>query len=497
VGGIGLKKRLGSFFLVFAMLMTLFLPAYADTYTTDFMISSTFAQMKKGDTMQLRVYSGTSEVTQVTWASSNPAVVQVNSTGTVTALSIGQATVTATSASGVTVSCSVSCSVNVGIPGIDVSQHRGVIDWQKVKAAGVQFAMIRTGYGNENWAQQTDTQFENNYKGATANGIAVGAYHYSYATNVTMATQEAEMCLSILKGRALQYPVVFDVEDKVHNSLSADQMGQIVNAFCSRIQQAGYKTAVYSYVNFYNARLTSPLVTQYDTWIAHWGVSQPNFNRPYTMWQYAAQNIPGVSGLCDVNYSYYDYAGTAAQQPTKPTDPNVFTSSALSTYAFTDQSPDYFYRITTADAVAPTAVSSDPNVAEVKFSQQSADGYIFQVIHKGEGQATITTTSAVTGASTSFTVTGNALPKVVYFTDLGSSFTLQKGQTYSLRVMPTVISTNVKFLIGNPSVLTGGTEQPTAGGWYYPITAAGSGTTPIYAQVGGRAPVLVATVTVS
>lgn len=492
-----MKKRLGSFFLVFAMLMTLIIPAYADTYTTDFMISSTFAQMKKGDTMQLRVYNGTTEVTQATWTSSNPSVVQVSSTGTVTALAVGQATVTATSPTGATVSCSVNCLVNVGIPGIDVSQHRGVIDWQKVKAAGIQFAIIRTGYGNENWAKQTDTQFEANYKGATANGIAVGAYHYSYATNATMAAQEAEMCLNAIKGRPMQYPVVFDVEDKVHNSLSADQMGQIVNAFCSKIQQAGYKTAVYSYVNFYNARLTSPLVTQYDTWIAHWGVSQPNFNRPYTMWQYSAQSVPGVNGLCDMNYSYVDYAGTASQQPTKPTDPNVFASSALSTYAFTEQSQDYFYRITTADAAAPIATSSDPNVAEVRFSQQSSDGYIFHVIQKGEGQATITTTSSVTGASTSFTVTGNALPKIVYFTDLGTNFTLQKGQTYSLRVMPTVITSSVKFLIGNQSVITGGTVQSTTGGWSYPITAVNSGSTPIYAQVGNRAPVLVATVTVS
>lgn len=492
-----MKKRLGSFFLVFAMLMTLFLPAYADTYNTDFLISSTSAQMKQGETIQLRVYNGTTENKQVTWASSNPTAVQVNSQGEVTALNIGKATITATSATGSTVSCSVDCSVNVGIPGIDVSQHRGTIDWAKVKQAGIQFAIIRTGYGNENWAKQTDTQFEANYKGATANGIAVGAYHYSYATTPAMAAQEAEMCLSILKGRTLQYPVVFDVEDKVHNSLSADQMAQVVTAFCSKIQQAGYKTAVYSYVNFYNARLTSPLVAQYDTWIAHWGVSQPNFSRPYTMWQYAAKSVPGVPGLCDVNYSYYDYAGTASQQPARPTDPNYFAGSAPASYTFTDQSPDYFYRITTADSTAPTAVSSDPNVAEVKLSQQSSDGYIFHVIHKGAGTATIKTTSAVTGASTSFTVTGNFLPQVAYFTDLGSSFKISKGQTYNLRVMPTLISSSVKLYIGNQSVLSGAAPLATTGGWYYSITGLGSGTTPIYAQVGSRAPVLVATVTVS
>lgn len=492
-----MKKRLGSFFLVFAMLMTLLLPAYADTYNTDFLISSTSAQMNQGETIQLRVYHGTTETKQVTWVSSNPSVVQVNTQGEVTALNIGKATITATSSTGATVSCSVNCSVNVGIPGIDVSQHRGAIDWAKVKQAGIQFAIIRTGYGNENWAKQTDTYFEANYKGATANGIAVGAYHYSYATTPAMAAQEAEMCLSILKGRALQYPVVFDVEDKVHNSLSTSQMAEIVNAFCSKIKQAGYKPAVYSYVNFYNARLNSPLVTQYDTWIAHWGVSQPNFNHPYTMWQYAAKSVPGVNGLCDVNYSYYDYAGTAAQQPARPTDPNYFGSSALSSYTFTDKNPDYFYRVTTADSVAPTAVSSDPKVAEVTLSQKSSDGYIFHVVHKGMGTATIKTTSAVTGASTSLTVTGNALPQVTYLTDLGSSFTISKGQTHNLWVIPTVISSDIKFYIGNPSVLSGATPLATTGGWNYSITGTNSGTTPIYAQVGSRAPVLVATVTVS
>ncbi|WP_101696655.1 GH25 family lysozyme [Clostridium minihomine] len=487
-----MKKRLTSFFLAFAMFMTLFLPAYADTYSTDFMISSTSAQMKKGEVMQLTVYSGTSEAAQVTWSSSNPTVIQVDGTGTVRALGLGQAVITATSSSGVT----ATCTVEAKIPGIDVSQHRGTIDWKAVKQAGIEFAIIRTGYGNENWAKQTDTYFEANYSGAVANGIAVGAYHYSYATTPAMASQEADMVLSILKGRKLDYPVVFDVEDKVHYPLNADQMGQIVNAFCSKIQQAGYKTAVYSFVNFYNARLTNPLVTQYDTWIAHWGVSKPNFNRPYTMWQYAAQTVPGVPGLCDMNYSYFDYAGTASQQPVRPTDPSVFISNAPATYTFGD-TKDYFYKVATADSAVPNVSSSDPNVAQVKYSHQSSDGYVFRVTHKGAGQATITTTSAVTGASTAFTVVGNALPKIQYFTDAGSSVSLQKGQTYSLKVMPTTLATNVKFLIGNSNVVKGGPATTTEGGWYYPITGLASGTTPIYAQVGDRAPVLVATVTVA
>lgn len=487
-----MKKRLVSFFLTFAMLVAIVLPASAAEANMNFTISSTFTQMSTGEVMQLTVYSGTSEATQVSWTSSNPTAVQVDGYGTVSALGLGRAVITATSATGAT----AACTVNVGIPGIDVSQHRGAINWASVKQAGVQFAIIRTGYGNENWAKQTDTYFEANYSGAVANGIPVGAYHYSYATTPAMASQEADMVLSILKGRKMDYPVVFDVEDKVQYSLSADQMGQIVNAFCSKIKQAGYKTAVYSFVNFYNTRLTSPMATQYDTWIAHWGVSQPNFNRPYTMWQYAAKTIPGVNGACDVNFSYFDYAGTASQQPARPTDPSVFTSNAPASYTFGD-TKDYFYRITTADSAVPNVVSSNPAVAEVKYSQQTSDGYLFRVTHKGTGQAVITTTSAVTGASTAFTVTGNGAASVQYFTDVGSSFTLQKGQTYSLRVMPNAAVSNVKFSIGNSSVLKGGTATATDGGWYYPITGVAGGSTQIYAQIGDRAPVLVATVTVS
>lgn len=488
-----MKKRLVSLFLAIAMMIVVVLPASANTYSANFMISSTFAQMKRGEVMQLTVYSGAQEATQVTWSSSNPAAIRVDGYGTVTAVTLGQAVITATSAA---TGATATCKINVGIPGIDVSQHRGTIDWKAVKSSGVEFAILRTGYGNSDWVKQKDTYFETNYAGAVANGVKVGAYHYSYATTPAMAADEAAMVLSILNGRKLDYPVVFDVEDKVHYPISAQAMGEIVNAFASRIQQAGYKVAVYSFVNFYNARLTSPTCTQYDTWIAHWGVSQPNFNRPYTMWQYAAEKVPGVPGLCDVNYSYFDYAGTASQPAQPPSDPSVFTSSAEAAYTFGD-TKDYFYKITTADTSVPTVTSSNPAVAEVQFSQQMTDGYVFRVTHKGAGQTTITTTSSVTGASTSFNVTGNALPTIQYFTDVGSTFSLQKGQTYSLRVMPTTLATGVKFTIADTSVMSGGTATATEGGWFYPITGLNSGTTSIYAQVGDRAPVLVATVTVA
>ncbi len=89
--------------------------------------------------------------------------------------------------------------------GIDVSKHQGKIDWQKVKSAGIQFAMLRAGYGR--YANQKDEQFEANYTGAKAVGIPVGAYHYSYAKTVEQAKAEAQTFLAWIKGSRLKRKV--------------------------------------------------------------------------------------------------------------------------------------------------------------------------------------------------------------------------------------------------------------------------------------------------
>ena len=93
--------------------------------------------------------------------------------------------------------------------GIDVSVWNGTIDWKKVKTAGIQFAMLRGGYGTNG----KDSKFEQNYKNAKAVGIPIGVYHYSYAKTVKAAEQEAKLCLSYIKGKQLEYPVAFDIED--------------------------------------------------------------------------------------------------------------------------------------------------------------------------------------------------------------------------------------------------------------------------------------------
>jgi GH25 family lysozyme M1 (1,4-beta-N-acetylmuramidase) len=222
------------------------------------------------------------------------------------------------------------------LTGIDVSEHRGVIDWTSVKNSNmVQFAIIRDGFGKEDPINQTDDQFEANYAGATANGIKVGVYHYSYAASPEEAVTEAQFCLSILKGRHLDYPVFYDIEEKVHKTMTSDQISAVINAFCGTIAAAGYQTGLYSGANMYGSNLNTPALNGYDKWVAHYGTMAPRFDGAFVIWQYTSSGtVPGISGLVDMDYSYKDYSIEPPQTfkpvvPTiaKPTDNSILSDT--------------------------------------------------------------------------------------------------------------------------------------------------------------------------
>ena len=122
--------------------------------------------------------------------------------------------------------------------GIDVSVHNGNIDWNRVKNAGIQFAILRAGYGKV--ASQKDKQFENNYNGAKLAGIPVGAYWYSYAKTVAEARQEAEVCVSILADKQFEYPIWFDQEERDILATGKANSSAMVRAFCEVLEKAGY-----------------------------------------------------------------------------------------------------------------------------------------------------------------------------------------------------------------------------------------------------------------
>lgn len=195
-----------------------------------------------------------------------------------------------------------------GIKGIDVSSHNGDINWSKVKASGIGFAILRAGYGKV--ASQVDANFFHNYANAKNAGIPVGAYWYSYAKTVEEAKLEAAACINTLKDTKLEYPIYYDVEENSQYKLGKAKVSAIIKAFCDTMEAAGYWVGVYTNASWYNSVLDDEVKTRYAIWIAHWGVSKPGINGSYGMWQYnIGKNNPinGISGDVDLDYAYVDY----------------------------------------------------------------------------------------------------------------------------------------------------------------------------------------------
>lgn len=190
--------------------------------------------------------------------------------------------------------------------GMDVSRYQGDIDFGKVKAAGIEFVMLRAGYGWENPERQTDSKFRQNYSGAVQAGLPCGAYHYSYAKTPREAELEADFFLRIIAGCRFGYPVAFDLEDKSQLNLSRETLTAIAEAFCGRVEKAGYYVCLYTNPDWIKNRLDLERLKRYDLWLAHYA-DRPGVNG-VGMWQYSdTGRVDGISGNVDLNIAYRDY----------------------------------------------------------------------------------------------------------------------------------------------------------------------------------------------
>lgn len=190
--------------------------------------------------------------------------------------------------------------------GIDVSSHQGKIDWGKVKASGVQFAILRAGYGKI--STQKDSCFESNYAGAKAAGIPVGAYWYSYAMTPEEARKEADVFLEVIKGKQFEYPVFYDVEEQKQFNLGKDKVSAIIRAFLEEVESAGYWVGLYMSASPLSSYVADTIKQRYCIWVANYGVSQPSYAGAYGLWQYSCTGrVDGINGNVDLDYSYTDY----------------------------------------------------------------------------------------------------------------------------------------------------------------------------------------------
>lgn len=196
------------------------------------------------------------------------------------------------------------------IKGIDVSKWQGEIDWKKVKADGVKFAMIRLGYGSKDGtACGTDKYFAQNVANAVKAGVDVGCYFYSYALSVEAARKEAEYVVNVLskyKG-VFTYPVAFDIEDKSQAGLGKAVLTDMVIAFGDTIEKAGYYCSVYCNLNWLKNYLDDSKLARFDYWLAQWADS-PTYTGAFGMWQRSSTGkVDGISGNVDLDVAYKDY----------------------------------------------------------------------------------------------------------------------------------------------------------------------------------------------
>lgn len=196
---------------------------------------------------------------------------------------------------------------NGGVPGIDVSAYQGVIDWGKVKNQGYQFAILRT----TTRGGEMDTQFENNYNGASANGIAISGYHFSYSLNTDEAVSDANNLIQKLGGR--KFPIYIDLEWETQGELGRQTVTDIAKAFIQTMQSAGYETNVYSntnwYKNYYYPDQLAALGCRF--WIAQYGHNTGDYDEKWKpnvgeyIWQYTSKGgVDGIQGYVDMDMMY-------------------------------------------------------------------------------------------------------------------------------------------------------------------------------------------------
>lgn len=190
--------------------------------------------------------------------------------------------------------------------GIDISTWQRGFNFDKAKAEGVEFVILRGAY-----SLSKDKCFEEFYKACKDRDIPVGVYHYSMARTVADAKKEAELMLSILKGKQFEYPIYLDVEDKTQAALGKDTLTAIIQAWCKTLEQAGYYAGIYSTYAYLNSYTHIDKLDQYDKWIAQWH-SHCSCPKPYGMWQFGGETnvirsnkVAGV--VCDQDYCYVDY----------------------------------------------------------------------------------------------------------------------------------------------------------------------------------------------
>lgn len=190
--------------------------------------------------------------------------------------------------------------------GIDISKHQGTVDFSKVKSSGVEFVILRSSY-----RQTTDQKFFEYVKGCKENGIPIlGVYHFIYALNDEKALEEAKFCVEQVRKAGLEDIYIFSdfeydsVEDAGEKgvALTKADCNNFTKIFCDYVESQGYKTGIYSNIDFYKNWYKPEVITKYPLWLADY-TGGPNYECLLQQFTSSGQ-VNGINGRVDMNYLY-------------------------------------------------------------------------------------------------------------------------------------------------------------------------------------------------
>lgn len=287
----------------------------------------------------------------------------------------------------------------MSIKGLDVSRFQGEVDWERVKAAGYRFAMLRAGYGDST----VDEQFRRNASECNRIGLPIGAYWFCYAATTENAAKEADSCIRTVSGYRLDYPVCYDIEqagadyvEKLGISFTPALARELVKSFCNRVESKGYFAMFYSNQSFFNTYLGTALAKRYAFWYARY--TDTFDGTDCGIWQYtSAGQVPGISGNVDLDLAYMDYpsvirrAGLNHLSGTAPV-PSV-PSPAPQYITYVIQPGDTLSGIaqkynTTVNALAKLNGISDPDKIyagrTIRVPENGSSGPVYYTIRPGD-----------------------------------------------------------------------------------------------------------------
>jgi GH25 family lysozyme M1 (1,4-beta-N-acetylmuramidase) len=193
------------------------------------------------------------------------------------------------------------------IKGIDVSHWQNIIDFEKVKASGIDFCIIKAGGSDKGFYM--DSRFKENYAKAVAAGLYVGAYYFAGKDfrGATNGIADAERFIAILDCLKFEYPVYLDIE--AQDNRYKEEITDAAVAFCQTMEKAGYFAGIYaSDISGFKYKLDHEKVKPYAHWVARYG-KEPEVCKEYGIWQYSSKgSVSGISGSVDMDLSSVDYA---------------------------------------------------------------------------------------------------------------------------------------------------------------------------------------------